>query len=413
MSRSKTSPAARDEARRDALRGLRLGGGMDPRPRADEEAAAQPSPSALRLLEPSAPQRAPGLPTLATAGDVREAVRYLCKKSSGVSLAEAAEDLCRRVFEPRKVAAYEAWGLVERRGERIRLTASGRELAARLAPGAEGYRALLARTELYHAALEWVARECGELVTHQEVAAFWRQLCGGLGAAGGEDEEEEARAVCFFQVCQAAALGTLTVGKRGQPSRLRVERDELADYLARARRLEASGSSAGEGAEHAARPGRAAARANASGAGEQAGGRLRVFVSAGAGAQLAEQVQTVLGVADNECHLLARGASDSLLVSAETARAMRRCEAAVIIVTREDCAEDGGGPRRGLAAEISAADVIYGRRVALLWEKGLDVPDALAELLRFEFESDGLTWDIGIGLLKAVKDFQTRALDAA
>src|SRR4051794_28543081 len=49
------------------------------------------------------------LPILATGNDIREVVRYLKNKSSGVTFIEAMNAEPRRIFDARKIAAYEFW----------------------------------------------------------------------------------------------------------------------------------------------------------------------------------------------------------------------------------------------------------------------------------------------------------------
>ncbi|HEX8338614.1 MAG TPA: hypothetical protein VF621_17980, partial [Pyrinomonadaceae bacterium] len=134
------------------------------------------APSALRLLTPTPGE--PGveaLPALATPGDLREAVRYLERRPAGVTLTAALADAKRRVFEPRKVEAYESWGFVARRGERLLLTGLGREFARTLEPETRAYRSLLDSNPLYRAALEWVCRQGFDIVTYGDVATFLRE----------------------------------------------------------------------------------------------------------------------------------------------------------------------------------------------------------------------------------------------
>jgi hypothetical protein len=108
---------------------------------------------------------------------VREAVQYLRKKPTGVTVAEAMEDVKRRVFEPRKLAAYEFWGIVARQGDnRLQLTPLGWEFARKLEPAAAAYRAILDSVAPYRFVLEWMQRERLDLVTHTEVAAYWQEL---------------------------------------------------------------------------------------------------------------------------------------------------------------------------------------------------------------------------------------------
>ncbi|HYP53986.1 MAG TPA: TIR domain-containing protein, partial [Pyrinomonadaceae bacterium] len=381
--------------------------------------AAEKSVPLRLLLSPETSPRLT-LPTLATAGDVREAVQYLKKKPSGVSVAEAMDDVKRRVFEPRKVAAYEFWGVVTRRHDRLHLSPLGWEFARKLEPETEAYRALLDQTEPYRAALEWMHGDALELVTHGDVADFWLRHYGD--ALDHEDRSMEANVVCFFHLCQAAELGTVTIGKRGQPARLRVEREELAlhvDAHSRAATVKADDAEAEPRDTHVERrvlpaePRDAPAERHVSSnerresfpvvppprAGAQ-GLSPRVFVSAGRESKLLGRVRTALELADIECRVSVREQNGAAaregagLVSDEMFRAMHQCEAAVVVISRDDFETNAEGEpslSQSLLVEIGAAFVLYERRVALLWSCGLEVPANLRELPRVSFEGDELT----------------------
>ncbi|HYO63879.1 MAG TPA: hypothetical protein VER08_09630 [Pyrinomonadaceae bacterium] len=403
------------------------------------EAAEKSAPLRLLLSPEAAPRLT--LPTLATAGDVREAVQYLKKTPAGVSVAEAMDDVKRRVFEPRKVAAYEFWGVVTRRHDRLHLSPLGWEFARKLEPETEAYRALLDQTAPYRAALEWMHADALELVTHGDVAAFWQRAYGE--ALDHEDRSMEGNVVCFFHLCQAAELGTVTIGKRGQPARLRVERDELAAHVnagPRAATPETGGGEVELHDAHVARQEPSTERRDAADERRDAsherresfaavpprasayGSSPRVFVSAGRESQLLGRVRTALELADIESRVSVRPERDAEtrggagLVSDEVFRAMRQCEAAAIVISRDDFETDAAGEpalRQSLLVQIGAAFVLYERRVVLLWSCGLEVPPGLRELPRVAFEGDELTWESGVGLLRAVRDFQGHARQVA
>ncbi|HVF48497.1 MAG TPA: TIR domain-containing protein [Pyrinomonadaceae bacterium] len=383
---------------------------------------------ALRLLSHPSPagEQQFALPLLATAGDLREVVQYLKRKPHGVSVVEALDDFRRRVFEPRKVAAYEFWGIVVREGDRLHLSPLGWEFARKLAPEAEAYRAILDNTAPYRAALEWIHRQDADVVTHACVAAFWQErYCAALGP---NEKTVEGNVVCFFHLCQAAELGVVTIGKRGQPARLRLDRAELSAYLAtRATHASNETTHADAGTLHSeperklfrppvnAAPVVADARTATTGEGEPRTSRaepLRVFISSGRDAKVVAQVQTALEFAGIESRIVARGEPDSLPVADEAFETMRRCEAALIVVTPDDCAPSETGEtivNKNLLVEIGAAFVLYDRRVALLWDERLPLPCNLRGLQHFEFADNALTWDVGVRLLKAIKDFQEHA----
>ena len=359
--------------------------------------------TALRLLTPPKHEAtAATLPSLATPGDLREAVLYLQRRPTGVSVVEALADAKRRVFEPRKVTAYEAWGVVERRGERLLLTRRGREFARTLGPQTRAYRVLLERNPLYSAALVWMHRQRLDLFTYADVTAYLKEEFGPLLASAGTKGAEEG-VVCFFHLCQAAGLGTLTIGKRGQPARMRVERDCLGEFvegldaMRDATREEEEESNDDEGREE-----------NAAG--------TRLFIShGGQPAHLVAQIRTVFELAGIRSHASERatGGASALLVADEAATLMRRCDAALVLLSSDDCrADELGVPAVSTAAlvEIGAASVLYERRVLLLLEGPAPaLPSGLARLPHVTLGEGGLTWEVGIELLKAVRGFANPA----
>lgn len=365
---------------------------------------AEDSPTALRLLTPpeDEPQVA-ALPVLATPGDLREAVQYLKRKPTGVSMVEALSDAKRRVFEPRKVAAYEAWGVVARRGERLLLTRRGREFARTLEPETRAYRALLHANPLYRAALAWVHRQELELVTYADVASYLKEEFGPLLAEAGAKGAEEG-VICFFHLCQAAELGTLTIGKRGQPARMRVEREGLDEYVERRGAARVTTRAREESEE-------------TTGDDEDLGGPSAgtcLFISYGAQpAHVVAQIQTVFELAGIKSHASERAPHDAsaVLVADEAAEVMRHCDAALILLSQDDCRPDGSGApavsQRALV-EIGAASVLYERRVLLLLDAPAELPAGLSSLPHVTLGAGGLTWEVGIELLKAVRGFANR-----
>jgi hypothetical protein len=363
------------------------------------------APSSLRLLTP--PKGEPSvaaLPALATPGDLREAIQYLKRKPAGVTLTAALVDAKRRVFEPRKVEAYETWGFVARRGERLLLTSLGREFARKLEPETRAYRALLDANPLYRAALEWVCRQGFDLVTYGDVAAFLRERFAPLLDPSDAKLTEEG-VVCFFHLCQAAGLGTLTIGKRGQPARLRVEREGLADYVER----RAAPQHAGDSGRNTTREHEDSDELSAGDAVADEGTCL--FITYGEQPpNVVAQIQTVFELAGIKSHASqrTRPGEAAVLVADEAAEVMRRCDAALVLLSREDCRPDESGAtavaERALV-EIGAACVLYERRVLLLLDGPFELPAVLDALPHITLGEGGLTWDAGIELLKAVRGF--------
>lgn len=364
------------------------------------------------LSDPVADAAAPApLPFLATANDVRGVVHYLRKRPDGVTLGEAVDAVKKQSFEPGKLATYELLGITVRNGDRFKLSQLGWEMARQLEPEAEAFRALLNNVEPYRAVLEWACRKKLDVITHPEVAAHWREhYPESLGIS--TPKMVEGHVICFFQLCQAAALGTHVIGKKGQPTRLRLDRDELPIHsgsVFAARFTEAPPRRSGESAGRAVA---AASHCHQSPAELTPARTLRVrrvFVSCGGETtEIAERIGTTLDFADIRSHIVARTSQDASMMAPVAAHLMRGCEAGVIVVGRDDIVREGTGadvPRRSLQTVIGAASVLYDRRVLLVWDSRTPVPSDLAGLPRCGYERAGPSWETGLEIMKAVKIF--------
>jgi hypothetical protein len=383
---------------------------------------------ALKRVSPAVEaEPAESLPLLASATDVREVVRLLKKRGGRLTVIEGM-DAARRLFDPRKIAAYEYWGLVARNNDRLRLSALGWEFARQLEPEARLYRRMLDSTLAYRSALAWVLRQNLEIVTDAEVADHWRGARAEVQLSGNQ-KTIEGNVVCFFHLCQEAELGTATVGKRGQPTRLRVDRAELAAYIASDPSTPKNEEPPAQISPDNASPDNASTRPASdryASAAPQAFSqretqtleqtincarkKMRVFISCRKEAGVIKQLQAALDVAEIESEFCRRTSAHQGFMTEEMFGALLRSDAAVIVVTAEDWQTDGEGRPaldESLMMEIAAAVVHYNRRVLLLWDESLLLPARLCELPRCEFACDQLTWDSGVQLLKALKKFKS------
>ncbi|MGH9941387.1 MAG: hypothetical protein ACRD9R_03390 [Pyrinomonadaceae bacterium] len=345
--------------------------------------------SSFRLLEG---RRAIELPILASANDVREVVQYLKKRPAGVNASEVAQPLKKRIFFPPKVAAYEMLGLVSVMGECLQLSPFGWEFARSLEPEAQSYRRLLDGAAPYRAALQWMLQQNINVVTQEEIATFWQEQ-SPQPVAALERKTVEGNGVCFFHLCQAAELGTMTIGKRGQPARLRLLREELRKHV------EAHAERAG--AEEIE-------RATSHPPGESASDNLRVLISSREGAGVVRQIQATLDLRDVASETVGRDGESEWPGGERFIHVTQHCDAAIIVISRADHGQQQH-PENGIGGslwlEIGAAMALYQRRVMLLLENGCPVPLSLQSVHHGRFEGDELTWETGVQLLKVIEDF--------
>jgi hypothetical protein len=355
------------------------------------------------------------LPVLTTADDIREIVRYLKNKPTGATLAEAKAAVKKQVLDARKLTAYQQWGFVSKEGDRFKLSPRGWELARKPETEPQIFRGVLDSIPPYRSVLEWVHQQNMDAVSNIDVAAHWHEH---HAEALGTDNENTIKdnAVCFFHLCQAAGLGELTIGRRGQPTRLVLGRQELRSYIE-------AGPSAPPWAAVTEAPasvepqmdvgvirGTETAEATPTPAPSVgAPSKLRVFISHGKNTEIVEQVQTMLGLADIESEVAEKEETAAIPVPDKVFNAMRRCQAGIIAVTVEEKRRDDKGNyvlNENVLIEIGAAFVLYDRRVVLLWDKRLSVPSNLQGLYRCEFEGNELTWGAGMKLMKAIQGFK-------
>ena len=255
---------------------------------------------------------------------------------------------------------------------------------------------MLDNTPPYRAVLEWIHEQDFELVTYADIVDYWTD---NFPDALQRDERTcEGHVVSFLHLCQAGEIGMATVGRKGQPSRLRVDREELAQHIhARARQVSAVPE------DRQPDPRRLAVVGSASPQ------RRRLFISISQGLEIVDSIQDVLGIADIESEVVERNTGGNTLMSERLLQAMRRCDAGIIIVSLADCQPDAAGNaviNQSALIEIGAALVHFARRLVVLHEQRVPLPFKLDDFCHHEFQGSKLTWETGLRLVKTVKRFK-------
>ncbi len=354
------------------------------------------------------------LAVLTTAEDVVAIVKYLKTKTTGATVADARAAIKKEVLDYRKLAAYQQWGIMAKEGDRIKLTQRGWDLARKPDSEVQTFRSILDSVKPYRSVVEWIYHQNLDAVTNVEVAAHWHEHHSeSLGTTNENTIKDNA--VCFFHLCKAAGLGRLVIGRRGQPTRLLVDRPQLQEYI------EAGPSTPPWVPPDAEVPPEPVTPPSGEGPissppvdvstppMDRAPEKLRVFISHGKSMEIVEQVQTMLGLADIESEVAEKEETPAIPVPDKVFDAMRRCRAGIMVVNVDEGKKDNSGKyalNENVLIEIGAAFVLYERRVVLLWDKRLPVPSNLQGLYRCEFEGSELSWSAGMKLMKAIQGFR-------
>lgn len=363
------------------------------------------------------------LPVLTTAEDVATLVSYLKTKPTGATLADAKAAIKKQALDPRKFTAYTLWGFVLKDGERIKLSPRGWEFARKPETEKDVYRQVIDSIPPYKSVLEWAFHQKMDSMTTVDVAAHWHEH---HSEAVGTDNDDTIKnnAVCFFHLLEAAGLGTMFAGRRGQTTRIDLEREQLKRFIeagpstppwtaksdetiaktAVATYAEDVAPVVAPGPPQVELPPAPAAAA------PKTVEHVRVFISHGSNMDLVAQVQTMLEIADIPNEVAVKEESSAIPVPEKVFGAMRRCSAGIIVVSVDETRknkDDAYTINENVLIEIGAAFVLYDKRVVLVWDKRLAVPSNLQGLYRCEFEGNEMSWSAGMKLMKAIGKFKT------
>jgi predicted nucleotide-binding protein len=356
-----------------------------------------------------------GLPLQATVDDLDTVAGYLKNKPTGATIDEAKAVIGGEALDGRKIAAYVRWGLVDKEGDRLKLTERGRDFARTPALRKDVFRSVIGAIKPYRSVLEWAFHQGLQEITNIDVAAQWHDHHSDALETTNETSINRM-AVCFLRICEPAGLGSFILGRHGQSTRLTINREGLREFIEGGPALPPWSEEPSEQEDEPA-PLEIAVEESEEEEDEaphspptsESAARPRVFISHGRDMTFVDQVETMLELAGMESEVAVKEETAAIPVPEKVFSAMRRCQAGIIVVTAEerpDSTGDGYRLNENVLIEIGAAFVLYDRQVVLLWDKRLPVPSNLQGLYRCEFEGDELSWDAGMKLMKAIRQFK-------
>lgn len=357
------------------------------------------------------------LPLKTTADDVRAIVKYLKTKPTGATLPEA-KAVAKRIVDGRKLAAYGSWGLITREDGKLKLADRGWDMARHPEREKNAYLEIISLMKPYRSVTEWAHHQDMKAIDTNDVAAHWHDHHTDAVGDANENTLRE-NAVCFFNIAEAAGLGTMTIGRSGHATRLDLDRAAVSSFIEAGPATlpwdetpdaeEAEAELVDGGADDEDPPEQPTDLEAAGPKAPQHAEPFRVFISHGSNHDVVEQIVDMLGVAEIEPEVAVAEETTAIPVSEKVLNSMRRCQAGIIAVTVDEGLKDEDGNytlNNNVLIEIGAAFVLYDQRVVLVWDKRLPVPSNLQGLYRCEFEGDELLWKAGMKLMKAIQGFK-------
>ena len=352
------------------------------------------------------------LPIITSKRDVDAIVEYLRTKISGATIREAKAAIDKKYLDQRKLSAYISWGFVIKEADRLKLTERGREYSrASKEKQKEIFQRIIRENRAYNIATEWIYHQNLEQVTNIDVASHLHEHCKD---ELGTDNENTIRnqVVCYFYVAEAAGLGNLTIGRKGQPTRFSIDKEALSNFISEIS-LKESTKTEEPGKEQEVleeiEPEEPSDEVDKEIKTSKEAKPPKVFITHGKNMEIVDQIKTMLELANLEYEVAVEEESTAIPVPEKIFTAMRECNSAIICVTADEDSKNEDGSyaiNQNVLIEIGAAFVLYDKKVVLVWDKRIPIPSNLQGLYRCEFEGNELSWSSGMKLMKAVNKFK-------
>lgn len=368
------------------------------------------------------------LPLATSPTDVRQISRFLARKPAGASIQDAKAVLGNALVDNRKLLACQMLGVLERDDGRLKLTGStGRAIARADDAGFAGLlRDRLGSIQAYSACLEWLYEQEFSEVAVSDVGAFWHDhFPEDLGTE--LDREIALRGTCFLQLAEGAGLGTFVAGRRGQPSRLELDRDALAAFVhsrefdsGETIRTDDGGN--GNGSSAAADIPEETIENHLSHASDESSASITtqerrvssgIFIGHGKNRKPLAQLRGILDQFKIPYKVAVEEANLGRPISEKVRDTMQECNCAILVFTADEEYRDVDGnsvwrPSENVVHELGAAGFLYSNRIVILKEKSISFPTNFRDIGYIEFEKDELSAKamdlirelIGFGIVK-------------
>ena len=349
------------------------------------------------------------LPIRTTADDIDAVCRYLVTKPIGATLAEAKAILDKKFLDGRKLAALKFWGLIEDDDNRLKVTERGRRIVRDSgAFRGEVLREVIHEIKPYAALVEKVSNGYGVTFTVNELAAYWHDFFSNEVSA--LEKTLSAQAICFFHIAQAADLGVLTIGRRGQQTRFDFDSDatqtffnapmtDIQQGLLPLPLRESTTDAVGVQPEGSDVKSRQVEMEDELVEPINAPASNKVFITQGVNKDILDQVRVIVSYGRNELMVSTDNNTNDESSLLDVIKDMKSCHTAVIHVSSEDLHRDN---LRGLL-NIGAAMAIYEKKFVILAHEDTTIPDELKGIPVCAYDADQLDT---MAFLRAFNQFQ-------
>jgi predicted nucleotide-binding protein len=356
------------------------------------------------------------LPIRTTIEDVQAVCGFLAKKPTGATPTEARKIIDEKYLDGRKLAALKLWKLIDEQDGRLKITEDGRHVVRDESGRSAALRRVVARVPAYRAVVERAHHKAEPSVSATDVAAHWHQHF--KDDSSGSDRILNDQAVCFFQIATSAGLGSLVIGRKGNATRFEFDPMAVREFVD-GQELDEPTPSVDEleEEEEVRKPSGTPSRdvqtniPKAAAPPNQLG--QAIFVAHGKNKTALGQLKKILEqfkipykVAIDEPHL-------GRPIGTKVKETMQGCNCAILIFTADEEFHDKSGktvwrPSENVVFELGASGYLYGTRIVIMKEEGVNFPTNFSDLGYISFSKDQLEAKamdvlkelIGLGIVK-------------
>lgn len=333
------------------------------------------------------------LPIRTTIEDLQALCSYLVTKPTGATLKEIKAVVDKKHLDLRKLAAMKDWQLIDEVDGKFKITDKGREYIKSDAGKVQVLSAVLRNTAPYLAIVERVAHKHEDTLTATEVAAHWHDHF--KGEVGGTDSMLNTQAVVFFQVAAGAALGTLIIGRKGQPTRFSFNMEAVTAFVSgtttpQPEVIETTKTEPEAGEE----PSTPEDRSTQATTPAQLLGQS-IFIAHGKDKKPLEQLKKILDQFRIPYRVAVEEPSLGRPISGKVRDIMKACNCAILIFSADEEFKDKDGnaiwrPSENVVHELGATAFLYDNRIVIMKEEGVKFPTNFRDIGYISYDKDQL-----------------------
>lgn len=356
------------------------------------------------------------LPTLVTIEDIQVLCKYLATKPTGASLPDAKSVIDKKHLRAEKIAALKSWGILEKDAGKLKITSRGRKCAKSQNEMVAVLTQIIKETAPYNAIIERAAHKKEDSFSATDVASHWHNHF--KSEVGDSDEVLNRQAVSFFQVSEGAKLGTIIIGRKGQPTRFSFSIDALKQFI-----------QTKEFRDEQQDPGNNSKPDNQKIDNQITAEEIKsditvfdnkkdflgqaIFIAHGKNKKPLEQLKKILDQFKIPYKVAIEEPNLGRPISGKIREIMESCNCAILIFTADEEFKDKTGatiwrPSENVVFELGATGYLYDNRIVILKENGVTFPSNFRDIGYIDFEKDQLeakTLDvikelIGFGIVK-------------